>query len=73
VPENLSGNDERLNPLNKAIMERVQAGVKAFVAGTVLRGRFALRACILHYGTMENDIKALFKIVRRESAREPRT
>ena len=49
----------------KRIMERVQAGGEAFLSGTVLRGRFALRACILHYGTTEDDLSELVEIVRR--------
>ena len=42
-------------------------GVK-FLTGTVLRGRFALRACVLHYGTTEGDIDALVETVRETGA-----
>ena len=45
-------------------MERVQAEGRAFLTGTVLRGRFALRACVLHYGTTEADVDALIAAVR---------
>jgi aromatic-L-amino-acid/L-tryptophan decarboxylase len=69
VPTELRGNDARLNELNKAIMEQVQAGGEAFLSGTVLKGRFALRACILHYGTSEADVVALLDAVRRASTR----
>jgi glutamate/tyrosine decarboxylase-like PLP-dependent enzyme len=65
VPEELRGNGERLNAFNKSIMERVQAGGEAFLSGTVLRGRFALRACVLNYGTTEEDLAALLDVVRR--------
>jgi glutamate/tyrosine decarboxylase-like PLP-dependent enzyme len=65
VPEGLRGNDERLNAINKAIMERVQVGGEAFLSGTVLRGRFALRACVLNYRTTEADIAGLIDAVRR--------
>jgi glutamate/tyrosine decarboxylase-like PLP-dependent enzyme len=65
VPEELRGDDERLNALNKAVMERVQAGGEAFLSGTVLRGRFALRACVLNYGTTEEDLAALLDNVCR--------
>ena len=64
VPAAISNDEERLNALNKAVMERVQAGGEAFVSGTLLRKRFALRACILHYGTTEDDLRALLEIVR---------
>jgi hypothetical protein len=39
-------------------MEALQAGGEAFVSGTVVRGRFARRACVLHYGTTEADVGA---------------
>jgi glutamate/tyrosine decarboxylase-like PLP-dependent enzyme len=64
APAELHGEDTTLNALNKAIMERVQAGGEAFLSGTVLRGQFALRACILHYATTEEDIAALIQVVR---------
>jgi glutamate/tyrosine decarboxylase-like PLP-dependent enzyme len=65
VRPELRGDDTRLNALNKTIMEKVQAGGEAFLSGTVLRGQFALRACVLHYGTTEEDLRALIEIVRR--------
>ena len=54
---------------NKRLMEALQAGGEAFVSGTLLRGRFALRACVLHYGTTEADIEALLDAVRRTGSR----
>jgi aromatic-L-amino-acid/L-tryptophan decarboxylase len=70
VPAELRGDDSRLSAVNKAIMEKVQSGGEAFLSGTVLRGRFALRACILHYATTEADIRALLDVVRRVGADE---
>jgi hypothetical protein len=58
-----------LDSLNKLLVERVQAEGQAFLTGTVLRGRFALRACVLHYGTTEADVDALIGIVRQAGAR----
>jgi glutamate/tyrosine decarboxylase-like PLP-dependent enzyme len=69
VPAALRGDESRLDALNKAIMEEIQAGGEAFVSGTVLRGRFALRACVLHYGTTAEDIDALVDVVRRTGER----
>ncbi len=69
APERLRGDDTALNALNKALMESIQAGGEAFVSSTMLRGTFALRACILHYGTTEPDVAALAELVRREGAR----
>jgi len=69
VPLAWSRDDPRLDALNKAIMEDVQAGGEAFVTNAVLRGRFVLRACILHYGTTKEDLVALIDVVRRTGNR----
>ena len=57
------------NALNKALVERIQADGRVFLTGTVLRGRFVLRACVLHYGTTEADVDALTDVVRETGAR----
>jgi glutamate/tyrosine decarboxylase-like PLP-dependent enzyme len=69
VPESLRGDEERLDAHNKALMEAIQSEGEAFLSSTVLNGRFALRACILHYGTTDEDIAALVEVVRRTGAR----
>jgi aromatic-L-amino-acid/L-tryptophan decarboxylase len=63
VPPELAGNEEALDSLNKKIMERAQADGTVFLTNTTLAGRFVLRACILHYGTTEQDIDALLETV----------
>lgn len=68
APERVRGNDTRLDDLNKRLMERVQAEGAAFLTNTMIHGRFALRACILHYATTEADVAALIEIVRRTGA-----
>ncbi len=68
VPHALRGDDASLDELNKRIMQAVQAGGEAFITNTLLGGRFALRACIIHYATTEDDIDALVEIVRRVGA-----
>jgi glutamate/tyrosine decarboxylase-like PLP-dependent enzyme len=65
APPALAGDDARLDAVNKAIMERVQAGGEAFVTQAALHGRFALRANVLHYATNEDDLRALLAIVRQ--------
>jgi aromatic-L-amino-acid decarboxylase len=42
---------DRLEEINRALPEAIQARGRAFVTGTVLHGRETLRACILHPGT----------------------
>jgi aromatic-L-amino-acid/L-tryptophan decarboxylase len=69
VPPAWSRDDPRLDALNKGIMQEVQAGGEAFVTNAMLRGRFILRACILHYGTSEEDLAALIDVVRRTGNR----
>jgi glutamate/tyrosine decarboxylase-like PLP-dependent enzyme len=64
VPQQLSGNEEALDALNKKIMERVQADGTAFLTNTSLAGRFTFRACVLHYGTTERDIDMMLEAVQ---------
>jgi glutamate/tyrosine decarboxylase-like PLP-dependent enzyme len=64
APPHLRGDDRRLDELNRTIVERVQAGGEAFLSQTTVRGRFALRACILHPETTEADLQALLAAIR---------
>jgi len=77
VPENWRGNEQGLNLLNQAIMEDVQTGGQAFLAGTDIRSRFALRSCALHYALTEDHVESIVGAVRdagsvRTSAGVPR-
>jgi glutamate/tyrosine decarboxylase-like PLP-dependent enzyme len=69
VPSTLRGHDARLDALNKAIMEEVQAGGEAFLTQTTLRGQFSLRAAVVHYATTEDDLRALLTVIRQVGAR----
>jgi len=69
APPHLCGDEKRLDALNQRVMEEVQASGAAFVTQTTVRGRFALRACILHYATTESDLAALVDVVRETGAR----
>ncbi len=68
VPEAMRGDDEQLNTLNQTIMEEIQMGGEAFLNGTMLRGRFVLRSCALHYALTEQDVAAILEEVRRVGA-----
>ncbi len=68
APESLRGDEPRLDALNKHLMEHIQAEGGAFITNAMIRGHFALRACILHYATNEEDLAALIEIVRRTGA-----
>lgn len=66
APAALRGNEKRLHQLNKEIVRRLMlGGEKAFVSGTDLDGRYAIRSCALHYNLNENDIKTILEVVRR--------
>jgi aromatic-L-amino-acid decarboxylase len=69
IPARLSSDDVALDALNKAVMREVQLEGEAFLSGTTLRGRFVLRACVLHAMTTEEDIVALVEAVRRAVGR----
>ncbi|MCX4751410.1 pyridoxal-dependent decarboxylase [Kitasatospora sp. NBC_01287] len=53
-----------LNRLNQALPLAVQRRGRAFVTGTVLAGREAMRACLLNAATTEADLTVLLAEVR---------
>lgn len=65
-----AGKDERarieseINRLNEQIMYRVQRGGEAYLSNAVLRGKFALRACIINFRTTRRDIDLTLQTVR---------
>jgi glutamate/tyrosine decarboxylase-like PLP-dependent enzyme len=69
APAALRGDAGALDLLNTRVMHAVQAGGDAFLTQSTLGGRFALRACVLHYGTTEADVVALIDAVRQAGAR----
>jgi len=64
VPASLRGDEAGLNLLNQAVMEDLQVGGRAFLAGTDIRGHFALRSCALHYALDEGHVQAIVDAVR---------
>lgn len=66
APGEMRGDDQRLNALNKEIVRRLMlGGEKAFVSGTDLDHRYAIRSCALHYNLDEHDIATILEVVRR--------
>jgi glutamate/tyrosine decarboxylase-like PLP-dependent enzyme len=68
------GNAEReinsqINQLNERIMHRMQRGGRAYLSNAMLRGTFALRACIINFRTTRADIDITLETVR-QTARE---
>jgi glutamate/tyrosine decarboxylase-like PLP-dependent enzyme len=69
APAALRGDDKRLSALNREIVRRLMlGGEKAFVSGTDLDGRFAIRSCALHYNLNENDVQTILDVVRKVGA-----
>ena len=54
-----------LDALNEALLERIQQSGELFVSNAVIRGRYALRACIVNFNTTAADIEAVPEIVVR--------
>ncbi|MGC4106799.1 MAG: pyridoxal-dependent decarboxylase [Thermomicrobiales bacterium] len=61
--------DTALNALNRAVLDDVQLGGEAFLSGTVVDGRFTLRACIVNPRSTFADIDALVTIIREAAER----
>jgi aromatic-L-amino-acid/L-tryptophan decarboxylase len=56
--------ESQADALNAAIPAAVQRRGRAFLTGTVLAGRPALRACLIHPGTTEDDVAILLDEIR---------
>ena len=69
VPANWQGDEQGLDQLNQAIMGDVQTGGRAFLAGTDIHGRFALRSCALHYALTEDHVESILDAVRDAGSR----
>jgi glutamate/tyrosine decarboxylase-like PLP-dependent enzyme len=54
----------QLDAVNQAIPPAVQRRGRAFLTGTRLAGREALRACLIHPGTTSGDLAILLDEVR---------
>jgi aromatic-L-amino-acid/L-tryptophan decarboxylase len=63
VPPTLAEDEERLNDLNRRLLERVQLSGKAFLSSTMLTGRLVLRACIVNYRSTRADIDQMVDAV----------
>jgi hypothetical protein len=57
--------ESEINRLNEQIMYRVQRGGEAYLSNAMLRGKFALRACIINFRTTPRDIDLTLETVRK--------
>jgi aromatic-L-amino-acid decarboxylase len=64
-PERSSLSDEDLDRLNRRIANRLVGDGSFFLAPTILKGRTALRVCIVNFRTSEEDLTILLDEVDR--------
>jgi aromatic-L-amino-acid/L-tryptophan decarboxylase len=68
LPE-IETNNEYLNKLNEALLNKLQRGGKVFLSNAVVRDKYCLRGCIVNFRTSENDIEEIVKIIVSEGRR----
>jgi aromatic-L-amino-acid/L-tryptophan decarboxylase len=57
--------ETELDALNASLLDALQRGGELFVSNAVIRGRYALRACIVNFHTAVADVEAVPEIVAR--------
>jgi len=60
LPASVRGNPEAADALNRRLLETLQLSGAGFLSGTVVDGRFWLRACIVNPLASESDVDAVF-------------
>jgi len=63
-PPNFRQDQQGLDSLNKAVLEKVQLGGRVFLSSTVIDGKFWLRACIINPRAGEDDVQSVIGVVR---------
>jgi len=59
---------ERLDAVNRRIVNRLVGSGSFFLAPTILKGRASLRVCIVNFRTAEDDLRFLLDEVSRVGA-----
>jgi aromatic-L-amino-acid/L-tryptophan decarboxylase len=57
--------EEAIDRFNERLLLALQQGGRSYLSNASLRGRFALRGCVLNYRTTKKDMEALLKDVLR--------
>ena len=69
VPRDLAAGgkdvENYLDQLNNELLTRLQSSGEAYISNAVVRGKFALRACIVNFRTTQTDVEALPPLVVR--------
>jgi glutamate/tyrosine decarboxylase-like PLP-dependent enzyme len=61
--------NSELDQLNARIVHAVQRGGRAYISNATVKGKFALRACIINFRTTQADIDETVEVIR-EAAQE---
>jgi hypothetical protein len=59
-----------LDALNERLLVRLQWGGSSYVSNTRVKGKFALRGCVLNYRTTRRDMEILLEDVRAAGIKE---
>jgi L-2,4-diaminobutyrate decarboxylase len=62
-----------LNAHNRALLDAMQRDGRVLTSGTTIRGAFALRPCITHHRSSDDDVLALAAVARELGAGLVRT
>ncbi len=65
APKPMRNDENKLNQLNKRLLEAIQLGGNAFLSSTTINGVFCLRACVINHRSTEQDIDFLVAHVRQ--------
>jgi glutamate/tyrosine decarboxylase-like PLP-dependent enzyme len=70
VPRGISATDPGahayLGELHEALLQALQSGGQLFLSNVIVRGRYLLRACIVNFRTLHDDIEAVPAIIASE-------
>ena len=59
-----AGSNDRLDDLNRQLLERINGSKRVFMSSTLLGGRFTIRPCVLVHRTHRDRIDEAIDIVR---------
>src|SRR5262249_1766461 len=65
--------DAELDRVNRDLMARVNARKRVYLTGTLLRGRFAIRICVLSFRTHRDRMEMALQDLRAAVAETPGT
>ena len=69
LSEDASAGQADEDAFNKRLMVEVQRDGDSYLSNATIKGRFALRACIVNFRTTPADVERLLDTVRRVAAR----